>query len=60
MSALQYIFRLLVQIVKQPAVQDALTTAAREASREASKTLIREVSNGFSRYEQKRTTPTVR
>lgn len=60
MSALQYIFRLLVEIVKQPAVSNALSTAAREASREASRKLVREISNGFSRYEQKRNTPTVK
>lgn len=60
MSVLQYILRLVMGVIRQPAVQDALSVAAREAMREASRRIIQEVENGFSRYEKNKSTPTVK
>lgn len=60
MTPIQFVLRLFISIVTQPAVQDAVSSAAREVAREASRKLIKEVENGFSRYERTRSTPTVR
>lgn len=60
MSILQYVLRLILGVVRQPAVQDALSTAAKAAMSEASRRIVKEVENGFSRYEQRKSTPTVR
>ena len=60
MTALQFIMRVLIGVVSQPAVQDVLSEVGTFALRSAQKKIILEVENGISRYERKRSTPTVR
>lgn len=59
MTAIQYLVRFLFAVVRQPGVQASLTEAGRQVTREATKKLIREVQNGYSRYEQKRSPRTI-
>lgn len=60
MSVIQYIFRVILTTIQQPGVTDALTATGRKVAAATTRVLIREIANGFSRFEQKRTTPTVR